>query len=101
MAAFRMHEVYHQHTPVLLHEAVVNLITQKEGLYIDATFGRGSHTEAILKQLCPNGRLLAFDKDPEAIAFGQQHFSHEPRLQIFHRSYTALPDVLTELNCMG
>jgi 16S rRNA (cytosine1402-N4)-methyltransferase len=56
------------HTTVLLKEAVAALVTRPEGLYVDATFGRGGHSRAILAQLSPQGRLVVFDKDPEAIA---------------------------------
>jgi 16S rRNA (cytosine1402-N4)-methyltransferase len=52
----------------LLKEAVAALVTRPDGLYVDATFGRGGHSRAILSQLSPQGRLVVFDKDPEAIA---------------------------------
>ena len=60
------------HTTVLLHEAVDALLggagAAPSGTWVDATFGRGGHSRQILLRLGPQGRLVAFDKDPEAIA---------------------------------
>ena len=57
-----------KHETVLLNEAVAALAIKNDGIYIDATFGRGGHSAEILKQLGPEGRLLLIDKDPLAIA---------------------------------
>jgi len=57
-----------QHTTVLLQEAVDALLGNPDGTYVDATFGRGGHSRLILSRLSPQGRLIAFDKDPDAIA---------------------------------
>ena len=57
-----------KHTAVLLAEAVEALVTQPGGVYVDGTFGRGGHARAILERLGPDGRLVAFDKDLDAIA---------------------------------
>ena len=54
------------HTTVLLREAVDALVTDPQGCYVDATFGRGGHSRAILARLGEAGRLIAYDKDPEA-----------------------------------
>lgn len=97
MAACRMSDIIHQHIPVLLKEAVENLITSPGGIYVDATFGRGSHSIEILKNLSASGSLIAFDKDPEAIAFAKQHI-HDPRFQIFHASFASLQEVLQRLD---
>ncbi|MDR3409696.1 MAG: 16S rRNA (cytosine(1402)-N(4))-methyltransferase, partial [Formivibrio sp.] len=59
------------HITVLLDEAVEALAVRDDGCYLDGTFGRGGHSRLILKHLGPNGRLLGFDKDPQAIATGQ------------------------------
>ena len=56
------------HRTVLLDEAVAALAIRPEGVYVDCTFGRGGHSRKILAALGPQGRLIAFDKDPEAIA---------------------------------
>jgi 16S rRNA (cytosine1402-N4)-methyltransferase len=101
MAACRMTDMNYQHIPVLLNEAVASLLTELNGIYVDATFGRGSHSDAILKNLGPNGRLIAFDKDPEAVAYAKQHFSHDKRFSIFHRSFASLQASLEELHLFG
>ncbi|MBI3146558.1 MAG: 16S rRNA (cytosine(1402)-N(4))-methyltransferase, partial [Pseudogulbenkiania sp.] len=56
------------HLTVLLSEAVAALAVRPDGVYVDCTFGRGGHSRLILSQRGPAGRLIAFDKDPEAIA---------------------------------
>ena len=56
-----------QHTTVLLHEAVEALLWDAHGCYVDATFGRGGHSRALLKRLAADARVLAFDKDPQAL----------------------------------
>jgi 16S rRNA (cytosine1402-N4)-methyltransferase len=104
MAAFRMNNiniVSHQHIPVLLTEVVHHLVISPEGTYVDATFGRGSHAEAILNSLNSHGRLIALDKDPEAVAYAKHRFSHDRRFTIFHTSYAALERILTQLNLLG
>lgn len=96
-----MSEIFHQHIPVLLNEAVAGLITNKDGIYIDATFGRGSHSRAILDSLNDKGRLLAFDKDPEAVAYAEENFLHDKRFSIIHSSFARLDVVLEELDLLG
>jgi len=70
------------HIPVLFREAFEALAVQADGLYIDATFGRGGHTALILGALGPEGRVLAFDRDPAAIAAGHRRFPDEVRLAL-------------------
>jgi len=101
MAACRMDEMFHQHIPVLLNEAIAGLLTSPDGIYIDATFGRGSHTRAILNALSPKGRLIAFDKDPEAVAYAKKHFSDDKRFTILHHSFADLQTCLSEMNLFG
>ncbi len=100
MAACRMTDIFDQHIPVLLKEAIEHLVVSKDGTYVDATFGRGSHSLEILKNLSPHGRLIAFDKDPEAIAFAKSHI-HDPRFRIFHTSFSRMQLVLEELSVFG
>lgn len=100
MAICRMNETYH-HQPVLLKEAVSALVTTPDGLYIDATFGRGGHAKAILEKLTIKGRLIAFDKDDEAVQFAQQYFSSDQRLQIFHQSFKEMEAVISAKGLMG
>ena len=80
-----------QHTTVLLNEAVLALVTKPEGTYVDATFGRGGHARAILGQLAPQGRLIAFDKDPEAVAVANAIEDH--RFSIRHQGFAALGEL--------
>ncbi len=80
-----------QHTTVLLSEAVDALDLQPDGTYVDATFGRGGHTRLMLSQLSDKGRVIAFDKDPEAVAVAQQ--IQDPRLSIRHEGFAHLGDL--------
>ena len=82
-----------QHRTVLLQEAVNALAIQdarRDGIYIDATFGRGGHSRLILSQLSEKGRLLSFDKDPQAIAVGQQLASSDARFGVTHDSFASM-----------
>jgi len=85
-----------QHTTVLLTEAVEALVTHPDGVYVDGTFGRGGHSRAVLAQLSAAGRLVAFDKDPEALA--EAASITDPRFAIRHASFDAMRD---ELRAMG
>lgn len=80
-----------QHTTVLLSEAVDALDLQPDGTYVDATFGRGGHTRLMLSKLSDKGRVIAFDKDPEAVAAAQQ--IQDPRLSIRHEGFAHLGDL--------
>jgi 16S rRNA (cytosine1402-N4)-methyltransferase len=77
-----------QHRTVLLEEAVNALITRPDGVYVDGTFGRGGHSRAVLGRLSEAGRLIAFDKDPLAIATAQT--IADKRFEIVHESFAAL-----------
>ena len=79
------------HTTVLLHEAVEALDIHPDGTYVDATFGRGGHTRLILSRLSPQGRLIAFDKDPEAIAAAAE--IQDPRFSIRHQGFKDLGEL--------
>ena len=87
-----------QHRTVLLQEAVDALDIQdarRDGTYIDATFGRGGHSGLMLSQLSAQGRLRAFDKDPRAIAVGQQLAQGDARFAIAHASFAAMKNVMS------
>ena len=84
-----------------MNEAVENLVTSRDGIYVDATFGRGSHSQAILNRLNTHGRLIAFDKDPDAVAYAKKHFAHDKRFTIFHSSFARMQMCLHELNVFG
>lgn len=79
-----------EHFSVLLRESVDALVWDEAGFYIDGTFGRGGHSRAILQRLKQDGRLLAFDKDPQAITAGRQLESEDSRFAIVHESFAAL-----------
>ena len=85
-----------QHTTVLLVEAVDAVVHRPDGLYIDGTFGRGGHSRALLARLSPAGRLVAFDKDPEAVAVGQALAAEDPRFSIVHESFADMGAALAE-----
>ena len=72
------------HQTVLLTEAVSALAIRQDGVYVDCTFGRGGHSRLILSQLGPEGRLIAFDKDPEAVAAAQQLIREDSRFSLVH-----------------
>ena len=77
-----------QHTTVLLKEAVAALLTRTDATYVDATFGRGGHSRRLLSQLGPQGRLIAFDKDLDAIA--EAASIDDPRFSIRHEGFRNL-----------
>jgi 16S rRNA (cytosine1402-N4)-methyltransferase len=78
------------HITVLLEEAVEALEVRADGCYLDGTFGRGGHSRLILQNLGPEGRLLGFDKDPQAIATGQALAAEDGRFVIVQRSFAEL-----------
>jgi 16S rRNA (cytosine1402-N4)-methyltransferase len=79
-----------EHTPVLVKEALAALALEAGGYYVDATFGRGGHTALILQALGREGRVLAIDRDPQAISAGHQRFADEVRLTLVHASFADL-----------
>ena len=76
------------HVTVLLEAAVEALAVKPEGAYVDATFGRGGHSRAILARLSAAGRLLAFDRDPMAVAAGEA--INDSRFRLVHRAFGEL-----------
>ncbi len=86
-----------QHKPVLLHEALTGLNIKPNGIYVDATFGRGGHSLAILQRLGLDGRLIALDKDPHAIEYGEKGpMKEDTRFELIHASFAKMQDVLSE-----
>ena len=83
------------HISVLLAEAVDALAIRADGIYVDGTFGRGGHSRAVLERLGPAGRLIAFDRDPAAIAAGQA--LNDARLTLVHSAFSALDEELAQL----
>lgn len=82
------------HITVLLNEAVEALAIKPAGIYVDGTFGRGGHSRAVLAQLGPEGRLIAFDRDPVAIAAGSR--IEDPRFELVHAPFSAFAEALAE-----
>ena len=78
------------HQTVLKTEAIAALNIKPEGNYIDATFGRGGHSRAILKLLSEKGRLIALDRDPEAIAVAKELQQLDPRLVVVQAAFSQL-----------
>lgn len=78
------------HETVLKKEAVDALLIQADGIYIDATFGRGGHSAAILQQLGPEGRLFVIDRDPEAIAAAEELRAVDKRVHVTHGAFGEL-----------
>jgi len=78
------------HTTVLLEEAVDALSVRPDACYLDGTFGRGGHSRLILERLGPQGTLLGFDKDPQAIMTGQALAAEDARFDIVQRSFAEL-----------
>lgn len=85
------------HSPVLYEQVLEVLNVVPDGVYVDGTFGRGGHAAGILDRLGKHGKLLAFDKDPDALKFAQHRFGQEPRLQIVNGSFADLENTVTEL----
>jgi 16S rRNA (cytosine1402-N4)-methyltransferase len=90
-----------EHEPVLRNEAVAALNVRPEGVYVDATFGRGGHARAILEQLGPDGRLLALDRDQQAVASAKQQFADEVRLTIVHGPFSTLEKAVADCGWHG
>lgn len=79
-----------QHLTVLCEETVDAVLGDRQGCYVDATFGRGGHTRRLLAELGPQARVIGFDKDPAAIATGEALAKADPRFSIVHDSFATL-----------
>ncbi|MBT8144673.1 MAG: 16S rRNA (cytosine(1402)-N(4))-methyltransferase RsmH, partial [Gammaproteobacteria bacterium] len=82
------------HQPVLLHATLEALAIRPDGCYVDATFGRGGHSAAILERLDRNGLLLVADRDPDAIAAARKRFGNDDRVIIVHDSFANLRSIV-------
>ena len=85
------------HITVLLHEAVAALNIQPNGVYVDGTFGRGGHSRLILSQLGEQGRLIVFDKDPQAIEVAQKLAQQDARVSVVHNGFATFEAACTNL----
>lgn len=84
------------HVPVMAREAIAALAIQPDGIYVDGTFGRGGHSRLILAKLSGAGRLIAMDRDPDAIRAGAE--VSDARLTLVQRRFSQLAAVLDELD---
>ena len=82
-----MSELVGTHEAVLLEEAIKLLVTIPSGVYVDATFGRGGHSGAILDELGSDGKLIAIDKDLDALKEAEKSFGSDSRFEIVHGSF--------------
>lgn len=90
-----------QHTPVLLEEVLAALQIRAGGRYLDATFGRGGHTQALLERVGTEGRVIAIDRDPEAIRAGREMFAADGRLTLVNSAFSQLLEVVTNAGLVG
>ncbi|MFK7865182.1 MAG: 16S rRNA (cytosine(1402)-N(4))-methyltransferase RsmH [Pseudohongiellaceae bacterium] len=89
------------HESVLLEESVCGLDVQTNGVYVDATFGRGGHSAEILKRLGNQGRLLVFDRDLDAIAVASKLSAEDPRVVVVHAPFSELGKTVNEMGLTG
>lgn len=90
-----------QHVPVLLEEVLVALQVRSGGCYLDATFGRGGHTAALLERIGERGRVIALDRDREAIRAGHARFAADARLSLVGSPFSRLAEVARESGVSG
>lgn len=90
------------HRPVMLREVLDGLVLRADGLYVDCTFGRGGHSAAILEHLGAEGRLLALDKDPEAVTSQEaSRLCADPRFALDHGSFANLREFVERRGWSG
>ena len=82
------------HTPALIDEVVQSLVVDRDGVYVDATFGRGGHSRGLLAALSPSGRLHAFDLDPAAVAAGRELERADRRFKMHHAPFGSMAEAL-------
>jgi 16S rRNA (cytosine1402-N4)-methyltransferase len=87
------------HISVLLEESIIGLAIKPDGVYIDCTFGRGGHSGLILNNLGPNGRLIAIDRDPTAIAAAEK-YTDDKRFEIEHFGFADLQHIVEKHQLM-
>ena len=90
-----------EHVPVLLDQVLEGLNIQSDGWYVDGTFGRGGHSGAILEHLNSEGRLLAIDRDPQAIAQLDKALKDDPRFELIQREFAELKIYADERKLLG
>ncbi len=85
-----------EHVPVLLEETLQALKLREDGFYVDATCGRGGHSQAILERLGPRGRVFALDRDPQAVSAVRARFAADARFEIHHAPFSQLESLLAK-----
>ncbi|AYQ56186.1 rRNA small subunit methyltransferase H [Bathymodiolus thermophilus thioautotrophic gill symbiont] len=90
----------HHHQSVMFDESITGLAIKDNGIYIDATFGRGGHTQGILNKLGNEGKVMAFDQDITAIDYAKAHFK-DGRLEVIHSAFSNMYHLLNERNLLG
>ena len=85
------------HISVLLNETVDALNIKPDGIYVDCTTGGAGHSSEILRRLGENGRLIAFDQDPDAIEVIKERIGHDKRVTVVHSNFSELKSVLNQL----
>ena len=83
-----------QHRTVLLTEAIDALVTDASGVYVDGTFGRGGHSRLLLSKLAPSARVIALDRDLEAVAAASELQQSDSRFSILHANFAELRDAV-------
>jgi len=91
---------YH-HKPVMLEAVLEGLNIKADGVYVDCTFGRGGHARAILERLGPEGRLLALDRDPQAVEAARSLAEQDARFSIQRGSFTMLKTLVEDRGLLG
>ena len=86
------------HIPVMLEECMEGLDIRPDGIYVDGTAGGAGHSSAIAARLNEKGRLIALDRDPDAVAVATERLSVYPNARVFHRNYSEIRAVLNELD---
>jgi 16S rRNA (cytosine1402-N4)-methyltransferase len=89
------------HAPVLLAEALDGLDVKADGSYVDATYGRGGHAQALLNRLGSGGSLLVVDRDPEAVASAERELGNDPRVRIEHATFDRIRELLGARRVQG
>lgn len=90
-----------EHIPVMLDEVVEAVAPRPGGRYVDCTFGRGGHTRAVLDRIGPTGRVLAVDRDPEAVAAARELARSDPRISLHHARFGEIGEIVRGAGLAG
>ena len=89
------------HIPVMKHEAVSHLVSDRDGIYVDATLGYGGHSRHILEETSSKSKLYAIDKDIDAIEFNEKELAEENRFTLKHGCFSSLDEYARTWNIYG